>query len=254
MRKRRRSPRSSCKPPRQPSWQPPGPLLPRQHLKRGEPPLPVYGHGASVELPVAGHDHGRAAEPLLVEGGPHAAPSGQVGPSASLPHPCGGLPTTAAASSDGTPVHAAARAKEPHAATGAAPTDAAPAVGNAAETGESAPSMGDIVARKVHRNQGLTITETAEWLGMDRGTVSKNLVEVPMGERPKLSPGAIPARRVGSARRILPCDVEGGRCARGDTAEGAGSQPAAREEGADTKRDDATDYAQALERLRRDGR
>ena len=57
--------------------------------------------------------------------------------------------------------------------------------------------------------EGLTITEFAQLAGIDRGRVSRNLVEIPTGPAPTLPPGKVPARRIGETRRIFRSDFLG---------------------------------------------
>ncbi len=66
------------------------------------------------------------------------------------------------------------------------------------------------VGAKVSANQGLNIKEAAAWLGVDRRTLPRHLVEVPPGlPLPRLTAGQVPARRVGTVLRVFPSDVLG---------------------------------------------
>jgi hypothetical protein len=55
--------------------------------------------------------------------------------------------------------------------------------------------------------EGLTITEAAQLLNVDRGSLSRHLVEIPLGEAPMLPPGKVPCRRIGNVRRIFREDL-----------------------------------------------
>jgi hypothetical protein len=56
---------------------------------------------------------------------------------------------------------------------------------------------------------GMTLAEFAEWAGVDRRRIARNLVEVPPGTRPALAPGLVPIRRIGDTRRIFLADFLG---------------------------------------------
>ncbi|MCA9582553.1 MAG: hypothetical protein KC416_12215 [Myxococcales bacterium] len=57
---------------------------------------------------------------------------------------------------------------------------------------------------------GMNLRQAAEWLCVDRRTLPKCLVDIPVGVTPgKLKPGQVPARRIGSQRRVFKSDVLG---------------------------------------------
>ncbi|MDJ0766960.1 MAG: hypothetical protein QNJ97_28560 [Myxococcota bacterium] len=57
--------------------------------------------------------------------------------------------------------------------------------------------------------QGYTIAEFAKILGVDRGALAKNLVEIPTGPAPSLPDGKIPCRKIGKTKRIFMEDLFG---------------------------------------------
>jgi len=77
----------------------------------------------------------------------------------------------------------------------------------------------------VLQHRALTISETAVWFDLDRGTISRHLEVVPMGRSADVPVGSVPARQVGSRRLVLPDDVLGCRHTP------AGAEPEAEEEG-----------------------
>jgi len=75
--------------------------------------------------------------------------------------------------------------------------------------------------------EGLSISEFAEWAGIDRRRLARHLVEVPPGPVPPLPPGAVPVRVFGKTRRIFLRDVFGpGAHAPGDVSDAVGAQEA----------------------------
>lgn len=77
---------------------------------------------------------------------------------------------------------------------------------------------------KVAANLGLTLQECAAWLGVDRRALGRLVEEVPFG-RPAatVSPGRIPARRVGGRWVVIPGDLLGSTT--GDTPTGHAAAP-----------------------------
>ena len=75
--------------------------------------------------------------------------------------------------------------------------------------------------------EGLSISEFAEWAGIDRRRLARHLVEVPPGPVPPLPPGAVPMRLFGKTRRIFLRDVFGtGANAPGEASDAVGAQEA----------------------------
>jgi hypothetical protein len=63
---------------------------------------------------------------------------------------------------------------------------------------------------KMDMPESMTPTAFARWLGVDRRSIRRNLVQIPPGRPvPALPPGKIPARRIGSALRVLRADFLG---------------------------------------------
>jgi len=73
------------------------------------------------------------------------------------------------------------------------------------------PSPGSLTwPEKVANNLGLTLTECAAWLGVDRRALGRLVEEVPFGlPAATVSPGRIPARRVGRRWIVIPADLLG---------------------------------------------
>ena len=75
-------------------------------------------------------------------------------------------------------------------------------------------------APETDKPEGLTITQAAKLIGVDRANLSKNLVEVPPGPTLQLPPGKVPCRVIGRTRRIFREDIIGAPGAHGEQRHG----------------------------------
>jgi hypothetical protein len=62
---------------------------------------------------------------------------------------------------------------------------------------------------KMDMPESMTPTAFARWLGVDRRSIRRNLVEIAPGPMPPIAAGRIPARRIGGVLRVLRVDFLG---------------------------------------------